>query len=65
VTGKLPRSVTTTRASAYPDPITRGVDATIDCTNSNGVKPPKPTVTSLPVEFVASATFGVGAVGSA
>ena len=63
--GKLPRSVTTPWASAYPDPITCGVDATINCTNSNGVKPPKLTVISSPVEIVASATMGVGATGSA
>ena len=63
--GKLPRSVTTPWASAYPDPITCGVDATINCTNSNGVNPPKRTVISSPVEIVASATIGVGATGSA
>ena len=63
--GKLPRSVTTPWASAYPDPMTCGVDATINCTNSNGVKPPKLTVISSPVEIVASATMGVGATGSA
>ena len=63
--GKLPRSVTTPWASAYPEPITCGVDATINCTNSNGVNPPKLTVISSPVEIVASATIGVGATGSA
>jgi hypothetical protein len=63
--GRLPRSVTTPWASAYPDPITCGVDATINCTNSNGVNPPKLTVISSPVEIVASATMGVGATGSA
>jgi len=57
--------VTTPWASAYPDPITCGVDATINCTNSNGVNPPKLTVISSPVEIVASATMGVGATGSA
>ena len=57
--------MTTPWASAYPDPITCGVDATINCTNSNGVKPPKLTVISSPVEIVASATIGVGATGSA
>lgn len=45
--------------------MTCGVDATINCTNSNGVKPPKLTVISSPVEIVASATMGVGATGSA
>ena len=63
--GKLPRSVTTPWASAYPDPITCGVDATINCTNSNGVNPPKLIVISSPVEIVASAIIGVGATGSA
>ena len=57
--------MTTPWASAYPDPITCGVDATINCTNSNGVNPPKLTVISSPVEIVASATIGVGATGSA
>jgi hypothetical protein len=44
---------------------TCGVDATINCTNSNGVNPPKRTVISSPLEIVASATMGVGAAGSA
>ena len=45
--------------------MTCGVDATINCTNSNGVNPPKLIVISSPVEIVASATMGVGATGSA
>ena len=45
--------------------MTCGVDATINCTNSKGVKPPKLIVISSPVEIVASATMGVGATGSA
>lgn len=45
--------------------MTCGVDATINCTNSNGVNPPKLIVISSPVEIVASATRGVGATGSA
>ena len=57
--------MTTPWASAYPDPITCGVDATINCTNSKGVNPPKLIVISSPVEIVASATIGVGATGSA
>ena len=57
--------MTTPWASAYPEPITCGVDATINCTNSKGVNPPKLTVISSPVEIVASATIGVGATGSA
>ena len=57
--------MTTPWASAYPEPITCGVDATINCTNSNGVNPPKLIVISSPVEIVASATIGVGATGSA
>ena len=65
MTGKLPRRATTPRASAYPDPIARGVDGTINCTNSTGVKTPKLIVISPPVEIVASASIGVGAVESA
>ena len=57
--------MTTPWASAYPDPITCGVDATISCTNSNGVNPPKVTVISSLVAIVASAMIGVGATGSA
>lgn len=45
--------------------MTCGVDATINCTNSKGVNPPKLTVISSPVEIVASAIIGVGATGSA
>lgn len=48
-----------------PDPMTRGVEATINCTVSNGLKPPKVTVIFSPVEIDVSATIGVDAAGSA
>ena len=48
-----------------PDPITRGVDATISCTNSNGLNPLNVTETFSPVAIDVSATIGFVATGNA
>ena len=45
--------------------MTRGVDATISCTNSNGLKPLNVTEIFSPVVIAVSATIGLEAVGNA